>query len=104
MRVDWKEYFAFSKKDRVGALVLLILIVIVVATFLYNPANNKPQITITTLDQELAKQDIDTTTSAGEQITYVPSVETEVNNTITGKLFQFDPNTLDAAGFKQLGL
>jgi competence protein ComEA len=104
MRMDWKEYFAFSKKDRVGATVLLILIVIVAATYFYNPSNSNPQVTITTLDQELAKQGIDTTTSAGEQIAYVPSQTTEVNNSNPARLFQFDPNTLDAAGFKQLGL
>src|SRR4051812_35356623 len=104
MRIDWKEYFAFSKKDRVGAIVLLILIVVIAATLFYNPSNNTPQVTITTLDQELAKQRIDTTSNTSEQIAYVPSEASEVNNSSSARLFQFDPNTLDAAGFKQLGL
>ena len=104
MRTDWKAYFTFSKRDRVGAIVLLILILIVAATCFYNPTSNKPPITITTLDQELAKQGIDTTSNANEQIAYVPSETTEVPTSHTGELFRFDPNTLDAPGFKQLGL
>src|SRR3954465_5309648 len=106
MRIDWKAYFAFSKRDRVGAIVLLILILVVAATFFYNPNDSKSKVTITTLDQELAKQGIDTTSNANEPIAYIPSAETEVTNYINsaGELFRFDPNTLDATGFKRLGL
>jgi len=105
MRTDWKAYITFSKKDRVAALIILILIaVITIAIFLYHPSNNQPPVAITTLDQELAKQGIDTTSNAQDQMAYIPSEENEVTNNNTGELFQFDPNTLDATGFKRLGL
>jgi competence protein ComEA len=104
MRIDWKAYFTFSKRDRVGAIVLLILILIVAVTCFYNPTSNNPPITITTLDQELAKQGIDTTSGVNKPITYIPSETTEIATSHTSELFRFDPNTLDATGFKQLGL
>ncbi|TKK70875.1 hypothetical protein FC093_04055 [Ilyomonas limi] len=105
MRTDWKAYLAFSKRDRNVAIILLLLIVlIIISVFYYHPSGNQPLVIITTLDQELAKQKIDTTSNADEQIAYVPSEGSEVINIRAGELFQFDPNTLTAAGFKQLGL
>jgi len=104
MRIDWKAYFAFSKRDRVGAIVLLALILIVIATFFYTPASNTSPVAITTLDQELAKQGIDTTSAIAEPVATVSTEEAGIAGSNPATLFQFDPNTLDAAGFKQLGL
>lgn len=104
MRIDWKAYFAFSRRDRVGAIVLLVLILIVTATFFYTPASNTPPVAITSLDQELAKQGIDTTSSIAEPIATVSTEEAGVTGSSAATLFHFDPNTLDATGFKQLGL
>ncbi len=105
MRTDWKAYFHFSKKDRIAAIILLILIIaFCIAPFFYHPFNNQPIATVSTLDQELAKQDIDTTVATNEQIAFIPPDESETINSSTNELFQFDPNTLDAIGFKRLGL
>jgi competence ComEA-like helix-hairpin-helix protein len=105
MRTDPKEPFNFSKKNRNAAFVLFALIVIITAAnFFYNPYSNQPEISITTLEQELAKQGIDTASNADEQIAYVPLEESEITNNSTSELFPFDPNTLDASGFKRLGL
>src|SRR6476646_9423116 len=104
MRNDWKVYFNFSKKDRIAAIVLLTLIALVILiVFFYNPSNNQT-VAITTLDQELAKQGIETTSNTDEVLVDEPSEETKVNNSKASELFQFDPNTLNVAGFKQLGL
>src|SRR3954453_20240017 len=105
MRTDWKAYFHFSKKDRIAAIVLLILIIVFcIAPFFYHPFNNQPIATVSTLDQELAKGGIDTTATTNEQIAFIPSDESETTSINTSELFNFDPNTLDATGFKRLGL
>ncbi len=64
---------------------------------------NEP-IAITTLEQELANNGTDTLSDAGDQVAYVPSDESETTTNNHGELFSFDPNTLDAAGFRRLGL
>src|SRR6476620_10199961 len=105
MRTDWKAYFHFSKKDRIAAIVLFILIIVFcIAPFFYHPFNNQPIAKVSTLDQQLANGGTDITAAANEQIAFIPSDESEITNSSTSELFHFDPNTLDATGFKRLGL
>lgn len=104
MHINPKEYLNFSKKDRVAAAIILSLTVLTTGIiFFYRPPNPSP-IVIKTLDEELAKKGIDTA-SFEEQIAYVPTAEAGFANSSKAiEFFQFDPNTLDAAGFKRLGL
>ncbi len=104
-KTDWKEYFIFSKRERVAVVVLLILMLLFfIAPSFYHPFKDQPLAEITTLNEELAKQNTDTTAGLDETVAYAPSGEGEVINNGIAELFAFDPNTLDAAGFKKLGL
>jgi DNA uptake protein ComE-like DNA-binding protein len=105
----WKEYFAFSKKQRNAVFVLLIIIAVVISSsFFYTPIFNNP-----TIDKDvqaklnaLAKGDEKPTgstannnqdsanTHATTYTKYAPAQKEQ---------FYFDPNTLPIDGWKKLG-
>jgi competence protein ComEA len=108
----YKEYFTFSKKDRIGAIVALIIIFFL----LFIPQFFKkttPKAFITE-DVEL-KQAVDTLQQRQETTNelaegnrnfnayqYEPSETNSFSK--DAALFAFDPNTLSLAGWKDLGL
>ena len=105
----WKDYFSFSKKERVAILILLIIIVVfVVLPYLYAPVFKKPVVD-EKLEQQLTAQK-----SPENFNKFSGDNSADVNNTADNnnpaaqttvrELFYFDPNTLDAAGWKRLGL
>ena len=110
-----KNPFIFSKKDRTGILVLLVVIVAIFisAKYIYpliikdEPVANA-DISIAT-DSLLAKQKIDnkksnTYSDYNSDEGYQAYSKKTYNNTFTGTMFYFDPNTLDAAGWQRLGI
>lgn len=93
----WKEYFIFSKKQRIATTVLLLLMLLnVVVICFYNPYATAPDIQFTALEEALP------TTEANAANTGVNTTDTAVAN--TPQLFVFDPNTIDEAGLRRLGL
>lgn len=94
-----KDYFAFDKKQRNGALVLVSLIVIALgATAIINW-----KATQTTFDSQVfvTQEPVDSVIeNPGVGATSVPDEE---HITESG-LFKFDPNTLDIKGWVKLGL
>lgn len=106
MENQWKDYFTFSKKERTGIIVLLVLIA-----------------TVTVLPYCWSVQ-FDTTVQSDKQLTALVQQlsDTTQNMAINGKtslshtnehvaaaaqpvvLFEFDPNTLPADDWKKLGL
>lgn len=110
-----KNPFIFSKKDRTGILVLLVVIVAIFisAKYIYpliikdQPVANA-DIFIAT-DSLLAKQKIDnkksnTYSDYNSDEGYQAYSKKTYNNTFTGTMFYFDPNTLDAEGWQKLGI
>jgi len=112
----WKkfvtDYLSFTKKDRIGVLVLLALILIVVLLPLLWPAKQfaKPA------KEELAKIKLpaaqlnkpaggagDTDSRRNEYPIYEYPVKKN-NRKENAAVFYFDPNTLDAAGWQRLGI
>ena len=105
----------FSKKNRIGVLVLLIVIVAVfISTKYIYPLIIKAEsvenadITAAT-DSLLVKQNDDNKKSnaykdynADEG--YQSYSKKNYNNTFTGTMFYFDPNTLDASGWQKFGI
>jgi len=97
-----RKYYAFSRREQRGILVLLALIIVS---------------WILTLVIENRRQAIDIKFIEGELLTFAKPEEEfssfgksvrEENKTqdikVPAELFQFDPNTLEAEGWKRLGL
>ena len=110
-----KNPFIFSKKDRMGILVLLFVIVAIFisAKYIYPLIIKDEPVAIaditTATDSLLVKQKDDNKKSnaysdynADEG--YQAYSKKTYNKTFTGTMFYFDPNTLDAAGWQKLGI
>ena len=102
--MSWKElvtgYFSFSKKDRIGLIVLLCLIGLAYFLPYFFPEKlvDEPH-----LLKEIAA--LDSLTSRKEK-TPLPSYTKSTTKTVAlhGEVFEFDPNTLEAVGWERLGL
>jgi len=105
---DWKEYFAFSKRQRKAVFILLgVMAVFIFCTFWYKPMFTPPVVDAQTQQQLTAlsaKHHGTAITDTDEEDTDSTS-ETSVAKTTksTPELFYFDPNTLDDAGWNRLG-
>ncbi|MBL7708587.1 MAG: helix-hairpin-helix domain-containing protein [Chitinophagaceae bacterium] len=117
--MGWKkistDYFTFTRKDRIAVLVLVVLIVIVVfAPAIVSRPNSGSSATpdtawMTSVKRlELKEEDTDrftdrTSKDNSSNYQYDRS-DKEYFNRSKGELFYFDPNTLNAEGWKKLGL
>ena len=107
----WKEYFAFSKKQRNAVIILLVIAVIsIVLPYLFSPQFRRPFV-----NQELQQQlDALQKTNQGDTGLVAENITEEnepafadVSTSQTSRgihPFGFDPNILNAADFQQLGL
>jgi len=98
----WKDYFTFSRKERNAVFILLFVLAIIIMLPVFFPAK-KLSITI---DEKLQQQlDSLQQQHSISNVSYVDSIpDSTQQKNIQIKLFQFDPNTLNEQGFKQLGL
>jgi DNA uptake protein ComE-like DNA-binding protein len=103
-----KEYFTFSKKERNAAIILSVVLVL----FILLPYAYKAKSKNTVIDTELQQQTekfqstnipANSTNTENEQLHLIEVSENLPANTNV-KLFAFNPNTIDAAGWKRLGL
>jgi DNA uptake protein ComE-like DNA-binding protein len=105
MESNWKDYFSFTKKERTGIYVLLTLIAICItipqffrtATFSEEVRVEVMQLQKAPPEQHYKQKE---RRPAYNDVFYGPEKEEPVKAT----LFPFDPNTLDAAGWKKLGI
>lgn len=99
-KIHWKDYLSFSKKERTAVIILALTILIIIAL----PWFIKPEFQPPVTDIETVKQIalLDTQQSSGKAIYTDSSVISE--NIPGAELFEFDPNTIDAAGWQKLGL
>jgi competence ComEA-like helix-hairpin-helix protein len=116
----WKrfisDYLSFTKKERTGILVLLVLIVFFITLPFLFPFFIHPKPTDATLfkkqiDQLKIKEADTTLKYANRNVdkhdypTYrEPDYDHNYVGKLKGELFAFDPNTLDESGWKRLGL
>lgn len=110
--MKWKAFFSdfltFSRKDRLGVLVLVLLIVLIYALPYLAPSKVTPPVFLT--DSLLSWAD----SSRPAQVAGYRSEpgrwpardrqNAETNIAVRAELFRFDPNTLDEAGWRRLGL
>lgn len=111
--MKWKGFVAgllrFSRKDRLGVLTLLVLILLVYALPYLMPSRTEPPLVLDDSLQILmdALRPAQTAGYANES-----RHETDVDDGFAareddfskGPLFAFDPNTIDADGWRKLGL
>ena len=101
-----KDYFSFSKKETVAAIILVVLIGgFIVLPYVYKTNNSKPVLDKNLQDQVAKLQKAATVSDSGVDEGSTQSFQLS-NTVIETKfaLFEFDPNTLDAAGWKRLGV
>ncbi|MET0636164.1 MAG: helix-hairpin-helix domain-containing protein [Chitinophagaceae bacterium] len=107
---QFREYFIFSRKDRIAVFVLLLLIGLAAALpYMFKPATSplseQDSAWIRAVDQTLKPVDGEPYPNTGGQAydTHKKSGNT-FNNARSAKQFNFDPNTLDFEGWRDLGL
>lgn len=116
----WKrfisDYFNFTKKERTGIIVLLILIIIlVILPFLFPFFIRQKPVDVTPFKKQiemLSAKQFDTTDKYAKRNysddNFQNYRETDEKRgyakQLKGELFYFDPNTLDDAGWKRLGI
>jgi len=104
-----KDYLRFTKKDRIGILCVVGLAGIV---FLLPRLFAKESEELTLIEDNIFANAIDTLQGRSkypeqyraENNTGYQYESSQSNNFTKGKLFEFDPNTLTAAGWQSLGL
>jgi competence protein ComEA len=100
----WKDYFTFSKKERNAVFILMIILSIIIVLPLFVPAKKLDIKIDTKLQQQLDSLQQTNSQYKNNYVDSVPLSDTINQKNTSVKLFQFDPNTLDEQGFKQLGL
>jgi competence protein ComEA len=99
----WKDYFTFSKRERNAVFILMFVLAVILVLPLLVPAKKLDIQIDTKLQQQLDSLQQTHPQYRNNYLDTVPSDTSNQKNTSI-KLFQFDPNTLDEQGFKQLGL
>ncbi|THU41345.1 helix-hairpin-helix domain-containing protein [Niastella caeni] len=110
MESNWKDYFSFTKKERIGIYVLLTGIGI--CTFIprfFKAADlgnelKAEAIYLQEAQAEDAKTDLAKRSSTGEKQSYNEIYYEPASDQPAVELFPFDPNTLDSAGWRKLGV
>jgi competence protein ComEA len=100
----WKDYFAFSKKERIAVWILLgVIVVFIILPYFIQPHFQKPVVEPLTQLTSLQKTDSSQDSNDHDLTTYTSDTTIEEKKS-TLHLFYFDPNTLEEAGWKKLGL
>jgi competence ComEA-like helix-hairpin-helix protein len=113
--MSWKTFVAgylhFSRKDRIGVLTLVALILVVYALpYLVPSKANAPVLLNDSLHTFLNNPDTPAASAYGSKnekdrdFDYGPAPSLNNADFTKGELFLFDPNTLDAGGWRRLGL
>jgi len=100
------EYLRFSKKERIGIMSLLFVVL-----FIYLlPFTSRRSSNISIKHDQVLKASMDTLNArhahqyAEQESNSGFQYETSVTHNSKGELFEFDPNTLSIQGWKKLGL
>lgn len=99
---SWKDYLTFTKGERITVFILLTILLLSIFVPYFYARTFKPRAVDTVLQKQLdsALGNIQEDSASNN----LSNNEQPKHFDDSIKLFYFDPNTLDAAGFKQLGL
>lgn len=109
-----KDYLTFSRKEKAGLLLLLIIILaIYLIPKFFKPKHDAPDYAAFNKEVASLRVSIDTAKAShryrnyddDERLAYTPSKPFyKSDGPMKGELFNFDPNTLGEAGWKRLGV
>jgi competence protein ComEA len=107
MESNWKDYFSFTKKERIGIYVLLTLIgiCIIIPRFFTTTLSDEVKVAAINLQREQPKQvnsEVKRLSYGEKQSAYHEYYEPASEQQPV--LFPFDPNTLDSTGWRKLGI
>lgn len=105
MKKMLKEYFSFSKKERIAIAILLAIIItsIVLPYFLFKK-HNKTIVSQSFVDSIINIQQQKVKSKSTTNYTNEQNDGFNTEAAIIVELFYFDPNTIDADGWRKLGL
>lgn len=106
-----KDYLTFTARERNGLIIMFLTGAAIFLCSRYFPVK-KTSVNKNAFQQELSKLKIVLDTSTYNKsyqrdenyVEYYRPKKSEYTDHVEGELFAFDPNTLDAAGWKRLGL
>ncbi|MEP7376019.1 MAG: helix-hairpin-helix domain-containing protein [Chitinophagaceae bacterium] len=99
-----KEYFTFSRKERIAVIILLLLLAVVfVLPYFMGSRNVVPIIMQEEWNHQIQKLTRDSSAKEDQEELNGPQYSPKSVNTFSS-LFQFDPNTATADDWKKLGL
>ncbi len=101
MKRIMKEYFTFSKKERIAVIILFCLIAAFLAAPYFLEKEKQKPIIDTALQEQLIKLQQNNTDSVSNNKVEIKNDSSSINKV---DFFVFDPNTIDAEGWKKLGL
>ena len=106
---EWlKDYFSFTKKERSGALVLIVLItaLFIAPNFFQEkyPGSAVKELKLMSERDLIAKPTSEDSLNEEDQNQLKSSENYKVESTVPDKLFKFDPNTLSEEGWRKLGV
>ncbi len=109
MKEWWKDYFSFTKKERTGAIVLMVLILaLFIAPYFFKQEFSGPaeeELKSISKNALLAKPfHEDSLIEEGNDQNTSPENFSNKASVVADKLFKFDPNTLSAEGWRKLGV
>lgn len=101
-----KEYLTFPKKERNAVFILLFIVAVIILLPYFVPPKKLELSIDENLQQQLDAYQQQHPEHNSGYINYdsVPSADSIHKNNIPKRLFQFDPNTLNEDGLKELGL
>jgi competence protein ComEA len=106
-----KDYLSFSRKDRIGILSLIVLILLVYfLPFFFSKSSQtipirKVSVLAKAVDSIASKQKADSVKRYNTENEYFhQEASNKANGYGNGKLFQFDPNTIKSEDWRRLGL
>lgn len=100
MKARIKQYFTISKKEWNGLIVLVVLIAgVLAAPYVYHLYHKDNTINFKDFDKAVAQLQ-----AAEKRGAYRPAEEEEADKKKQVSLFYFDPNTISAEQWQQLGL
>ena len=103
MNEAFREYFSFSRTERTGVLVLLIIVCALLAINATMHYWVKPEVDVAR-QQELNAAWESHKAAHGKRDENSRWAKSDEGPSVPVELFPFDPNTLDSAGFRRLGL
>lgn len=106
-----KDYFTFTAKERNGLIIMFLTGIVIFLFSRFFPVK-KDSVSKDAFQQELAQLKIVVDSSRNirgyqrdeNYVDYSQPKQPEYTNQFKGEFFSFDPNTLDAAGWKRLGV